>query len=602
LILIFNENKKMDFLTGIDGANYSDQEKNDTYNIHTIAPIENMWFMLNNVEEKRELLLSYVNKYRQRIREHTIKNHPLSQFFKSRNHKFAQKHPRIIIGCTVNISALGSTNPCSFQIENIVHQKPKGILVTNRPRNAAVHIRLRTRPSIITAPPAFERFIRENNMAIVKFDEESKMAKKRIVGDRIVRSMKSCHFSPKLLGDMAAEVQQKMQALQMKQQQKQINTINNSIYNLFSFGNKPIDETCLMYYTSRSYVETGAKHPYMAACSMWLLGWAFTCEAIPVTHLASFSIQNIVATYRMPITIDLPRLEMIWGQDKIEYFGSHFPAAIYTIESSVEKLIIEKANIIKQIRKEIVLDNSWKTQKQRDTDEKVNELLMSYDAFMVKKAFDDRFIFEKKTNKTMDNISMDDQKINDKLKKFFKQDMSNMPSEMKNKYLNKIVGGKPVALIYTNGAIVLTGFPDQDVQVAGFDMIDSMLMHFKIRCEEEDNTIANNSSGVIMIQDKTSTSTQLIVGRPGTSTLPKTTRMGSSQSGSSMDVLSRIVRVEEMAKTARSQTKKEMSNINLMPISKYAPQPNQSTEIVPFSMDSQFESRFSALIKRQRKD
>jgi len=592
----------MDFLTGIDGANYPDPDENDTYNIHTIAPIENMWFMLNNIEEKREFLLSYVNKYRQRIREHTIKNHPLSQFFKCRSHKFVQKYPRIIVGCTVNISALGSTNPYSFQIENIINQKPKGILVTNRPRNAAVHIRLRTRPSIITAPLIFENFIRENNMAIMKFNEESKIAKKRIVGDRIIRSMKNCHFSPRLLGDIAVEVQQKMQSLQLKQQQKQINTNSNPIYNLYSFGNKPIDETYLFYCTSRTCVLTGAKHPYMSACSMWLLGWSFTCESISVTHLASFSIQNIVATYRIPITIDLPRLEMVWGQDKIEYFGSHFPAAIYTIESSVEKLIIEKANIAKQIRKEIIEDNSWKTQKQRETDERVSQLLMSYDAHMIKKSFDDKFVFTKKTNKITDISSMDDQKINEKLKKFFKQDMSNMPSEIKNKFLNKIVGGKPVALIYTNGAIVLTGFPDQDVQVAGIDMIYDMIMHFKIRCEEEDNMIANNSSGAILIEDKTSTSTQLILGnKPGSSTLPKTTKMGSSQTGSSMEALSRMVRVESMAKTAKSQTKKEMSNNNLMPISKASSQPRISndTSIVPFSLNSQFESRFDNLVKRE---
>ncbi len=585
----------MDCLTGIDGANYPTKDGNDTFNIYTIAPIENMWFMTHNIEENRELLLEYVDKYRWLISEHITSDDEFATIVGCRNNKFVKRYPRIIVGCTVNISALGSTNSGSFQIEKVMHKKPRGILVTNRPRNAAVHIRLRTKPSIIAAPLEFENFIRRNNMAILMFDDESKLAMRGIVGDRIVRTIKNYNFSPKLLGDCAADVQCKMKALQMKQQQKQINASNNPISNLFSFGNKPIDETYLTY-TSGSYVLTGAKHPYMSAFSMWILVWSFTCESIPVTHLASFSVQNIVATYRMPITIDLPRLERMWGQAKIEYFGSHFPAAIYTIEQKVEQMIIELANIIKRIRREIIMDNSRKTDTQRKTDKCVGKMLRSYDTHMINKTFNERFVFEKKAKP--EPSTMDEKKINEKLNKFFKRDMSNMPAEMKNKFMNKIMGGKPVGLIYTTGAYVLTGWKDQDVQIAGSEVLYDMLMHFKVKCEEEDNMIADNASGSIVVDAMESSSTQLITSSMGSQ---KQKISIDPQHESTMKTLSQLVRVDDMAKIARSRTRHEALNEGLIVIKR--PNKNKTTEpqpeqkIIPFSRDADLKSRFSNLIK-----
>jgi TATA-box binding protein (TBP) (component of TFIID and TFIIIB) len=597
--LFLLKKKNMDTLASIDGAGYYDAERNDIFNTNLIAPIEGLWFMRHNVDEMRPLLLEYVNKYRLLVSAHIAKNPTFSKIVESRKHSYARQFPRIIVGCTVNISALGSTNAGSFQIDKVMHKKPRGILVPNRPRNAALHIRLRAKPSIIEAPKEFDDFVQKHNMAIMMFDEEFKQAMRGVVGDRIVRAMKSYHFSPKLLGDMAGEVQKKMQDLQLKQNHKQINASNNPLSNLFSFGNKPIDETYLTY-TSGSYVLTGAKHPYMSAFSMWILVWSFTCESIPITHLASFSVQNIVATYRMPITLDLPRLEKFWGQATIEYVESHFPAAICTIDKGTEKLIIELANITKSVRRDIIMDDSWKTDEQRKSDKRVRKMLRSQDAYKIQKVFDQSFVFEKKQQR---EPIIDEDKINKKLAKIFKGDVANMPSEMKTRYMNKIIGGKPVALIYATGAFVLTGWKDQDVQIAAAEVMYDMLMHFKIRCEEEDNKIANTSSGAIVVDAPESECTDLILGGTGYGTT-----IGEAPAGSSMRAIAHMARVDDMARIARSQTRHEVLNQGLIVIKKTKrEQPNQA--LIPFSREATQKSRFNDLIKnvksggkRQRKD
>jgi len=493
----------MDALFAVGWANYPSKEDNDLYNVFAIAPTENFWFLNNKITENKDFLLKYVKEYLELIQRNNKHNNFtfLSQLYK--NNKFIKNIDRVLIGCTVNISALGSTVAGCFDINKILYKEPNGYLHPNRQRNAALHICLRTNSPNVYSIDKIDKFVKKTNLNIKNLYNNDNNTKKKVVGDRVIRSSKTYIVSPKLLGDKDS----REHLVAQQHTASKTNQDNNSLFNLFSCYNKPRDQTYLTY-PSGSFVLTGAKEPYMSLYSQWILTNLFTIEGIPITHLNNFSIQNIVSTFRMPISIDLSRLEKRWGQNKIKYSKIQFPAAIYTIEKKLVEIAIERANIIKEIKRKIIEDNSQKTPEEIKVDQLVDQLVSSYDSHKIKENFKNRFVFRKNNpyQKLLDGETVHDpeyiEEISKEIEKTIHEDLNDDAIISQPLLKKSISKNNPVALIYRTGAIVTTGSNDIDFEIALFEILYDMLLYFKSQCEEEDKNIADSHPNVINLDKK----------------------------------------------------------------------------------------------------
>lgn len=583
----------MDALFAVGWANYPSKEDNDLYNVFAIAPTENFWFLNNKVTKRKDFLLVFVEEYLELIRDHNKKHNFtfLTKLYK--NNKFIKNIDRILVGCTVNISALGSTVAGCFDINKILYKEPNGPLHPNRQRNAALHICLRTNSPYVYSMDKIDEVIKNCNVDGKNIYNIENNTKKRGVGDRIIRSSKSNNTS------------------KINQQQD-----NNSLFNLFSCYNKPRDQTYLTY-PSGSFVLTGAKEPYMSLFSQWILTNLFTIEGIPITHLNNFSIQNIVSTFRIPISIDLSRLEKKWGQNKIKYTSIQFPAAIYKIEKDLVEIAIERANIIKNIKRKILEDNSNKTREQIEMDQLVDQLISSYDSHKIKENFKNRFVFNKNNpyQKLLDGECVHDpeyiDEINKEIQKTIHQDLTNNDVITQPLLKKSVSKNNPVALIYRTGAIVTTGSNDIDFEIALFEILYDMLLFFKSQCEEEDKNIADNHSNIINLEKELpSTSKQLIVQEKKEIALKKEAKqtLGVPQKGSFMRKMSLLARVDNMSNNAKKQTHAEAGRIGYTPISSSNSNKRSNTSVIPVAQPTVKRSRFYDLVhgddasKHQRTD
>ena len=589
----------MDILIGVGWANYSDQEKNDLYNIFAITPIDNFWFIINDIHQKKHLMLEYVNAYNDRVRRHNVEK----LGFLIKNEKFK----KILIGCMVNISALGATTSENFDFKKILGES-KRFLVTNRQRNAASHICIRTNPPITFFPDKIIDFIRSKDKIITKYSSDTnnnnqnpfviqQNTQKGRVGDRTTtKTLKIYYISSKMLGmDHHDHNDHNESNFHDTMHQKTIQSASknqietNSLLNLFSCFNKPYDLTKLVY-PSGSMVLTGAKHPYMALYSLCILMWQFSCEGIATTHLKNFSIQNIVSTFRMPVSFDLLRLEKKWTGSNIRYSQIRFPAAIYNIEKGVTDIIIQRANIRKAIRNEIINDSRFIDEDMIVPTQKMLSLTRSYNTSRIQKSIQDKNKpkIDLLSNEKKDHPSSSKNNINEieeEIIKTIEKDLSD-GSGMKL----KIRPDKLVALIYTTGAVILTGPHDEDIQIAAYEVIYDLLMDFKRRCNIEDEKIADDEIEPNLLLthsvDKPSSISELIpfssssISSSSSSSSEKQNMvLGVSQKGSVMQKISAMVQLQHMADVAKKRKTSELRKQNFVPIAHQSPSFSSSSSV-----------------------
>ena len=538
------------YLPGWSG--FSKQEKIDTFDINAILPHDRFWWVFNNIDENRELLLKYVRLYKKRIEENDFK-HNLNVAAKLSKYKtkFTEKR-KILIGTTVNISALGSTVPGQVKINKILCKDPNGYLVANRQRNAAVLCCERTFPPDFVTNDDINEFISQYNLNCPVFNDDNSQ-KKRAIGDRIMRSNKSISFPPRMLGSHESKIQNTMLEAQ---NYKKVQQEKMALMQMFTSNQKPRDQTYLTY-PSGPFVLTGAKDPYMSKYSMWVQMWLLSWEGIPITHLKSLSIQNVVSTFKMPFTFDLERLERKWGNTKIEFIRSPFPAAIYTIEESVIKIAIERANIIKQIRKEIILDLSNKTKEEREILEEVHRLTQGYESAQLHKKFEENFMFENQLDPVQNQT--DEAKMKEILESTEDETEKLLHMNTAKFFDNAILSrlrkykGKPVCLIYTPGAIVLTGSHDIDFKTAFYQILYDKLLLFKVECEDEDKKIANDCCN-----DNFNVEITGEIPPTGKGKSKKSKKaIGMSEQGSLMRRIASMTQLRNMSRIAQNPSKKD---------------------------------------------
>ena len=562
----------MDALFCVNWGNFVDKEENELFNLHALAPTDNFWYLSNNPIEKKELLLKYLKKYQKLLERHNQK-HNLT-FLKKiyENNSFLKNTERILVGCTVNISALCSTVNKTFDISKILYKEPNGCLYTNRQRNAASHICLRTILPTMIQYKKFDHILQKYNVLNSRTTDitDKNLNTKKTVGDKTTRINKTCQSNYETSKSSTSN------STNSKKNQDA-----HSLFNLLYSQNKPRDQTYLTY-PSGSAVLTGAKEAYMALLSQWTLANLFTIEGIPITYLNNFSIQNIVATFRIPTTIDLIRLEAVWGDAQIRYTKIQFPAGIFTPEKKVIEMAWERANIIKQIRKEIIFDNSHKSSDDLKVDVLLDGLLSSYDSFKIKEKYERQNVIKSSS------AQLDIHKQNiEKAKQHDPEFMEEMNQQILKSISNDIspikispgidLGSNPVALIYRTGPIVITGSDDIDFEIALFEILYDMLMLFKNNCEEKDKIIADNCSNVInldklnnqnnnvkslVLQKEIDDKNKKMIIQENKKTI------GVAPKGSFMRKLSLLAKIDNIASNAEKATKVESSQVGYEAINK----------------------------------
>jgi len=511
--------------------------------------------------ENKDLLLKYVQLYKHKIKENSLKHRfNFDEFFSSCSSKYVEKR-KILIGNTVNISALGSTVPGVFKINQILCKDPNGYLVSNRQRNAAVLWCERTYPPDFVTNEEINEFIKGYNLSFSLLENDG--VRRKNIGDRTMRSVKTTSISAQIFDNNEPNIQK---TITNSQKMKQIQQEKNALIQMFSNNQKPRDQTSLTY-SSGPFVLTGAKDIDMSKYSMWIQMWLLCWEGIPITHLKSLSIQNVVSTFKMPFKFDLERLEKKWGNNKIEFIKSPFPAAIYTIEESLINIAVERANILKQIKRMIIEDNEKKTPEEKEIDAEVARLTSGYESFQLQKKFQHNFVFE---NDLQKRNEMEKELNQEKLHEIF-ESTEDEPEKLlymnSTTYFDKNIiprlrkyKGKPVCLIYTPGAIVITGSHDIDVKTAFYEILYDKLTQFKIECEEEDRIIANQSC-----HDNLQPENPIFKEDPNKKKKIKNT-IGMSETGSFMRRIEKMTQLRQIARTTKKPSHSETRKQGLIKI------------------------------------
>ena len=533
---------------------FSSQKKNDDFNIKAIMPHLRFYWIFNDIEVNRPILLKYVRKYLRMIQEIDLKHGTDIESKLARYKTSYTKKRKILMGTTVNISALGNTVPGVFKINRILCRDPNGYLVCNRQRNAAVLCCERTFPPDFVANEEINAFIDRYNLSCPIFDDDNSQ-KKKFIGDRIMRANKSISFPPKMLGSHESKIQN---TILESQNYKQVQQEKAALHQMFSNNQKPRDQTYLTY-PSGPFVLTGAKDKYMSYYSMWILMWLLSKEGIPINHLRALSIQNVVSTFKMPFSFDLERLEKKWGDTKIEFIRSPFPAAIYTIEESVIKIAIEKANALKQIRKQIVEDLSLKSDRHRQIREEVLRLTRSYEGCQIEKSLEQISVFENQIDPFQNQT--DEAKFKEILESTEDETEKLLHMNSAKCFDNNILSrlrkhkGKPVCLIYAPGAIVLTGSHDIDFKTAFYEILHGKLLLFKVECEDEDRKIANKCCKDGFNDEMYQPEPEYPKG--GRSNRSQKT-IGMSEQGSLMRRIANMTQLQKMSRIAQNPSSREM--------------------------------------------
>lgn len=327
--------------------------------------------------------------------------------------ELAQMESRRVVGCTVNVSALGKSPTGPFDMNQIIYSEPNGCYVSNRRRNSASRLCIRPPTPMISMPEDLLRYTRMKSTSNVPKSDEEKSRKRPMPSKNGIEE----------------------------------EITKDTGIGLFACTNKPKDQTFLVY-PSGAFVLTGAQDSFTALYGMMLLIWMLACEGMHIDHMAQFSPQNIVTTFRFPHRIDLKALKEAM-RDELEFLNKRFPAAIFHPDAKHIERAEKRALELKQLHYDIVTDKSW-----MDADEKqVDDLLMlstsCHETTELKKRYEDQILG--KIERPED-------------------DLPEFEDKKKEKYL--------AVIIHSTGAIVITGVDDPYVELAFYEIIYEILSRF----------------------------------------------------------------------------------------------------------------------------
>lgn len=438
---------------GWDG--FREDDEVSEYDVQAAMPTDCLWSLFN--EERREAkehVRRHVRQYLSKVKKNKtawwiskIVSRSVSRNVANARRKFMYGASRQLVGCSVNVSALATSTPESFDINKILHSAKRGPLQVNRKRNAAVQVPIRiVAPTRKLSPQLRALMSRPTMHEILDFSSESLDT----IGDRSSRDMstsKAKRTSKQYPGYATSSP----------------GHAPGSLTDLIRCKGMPRDHKSLTY-PSTSNVLTGANDPTMALHCTYVCQWYLAKEGLPCDCLESFSIQNDVSTFRMPIEIDLERLKSRWGS-VVSYVPRNFPAAIFRPPDSLVDEAKGFAASIKQLRRTIIEDEAWRPPEELES--------RRYIAAQVASA---------KFNRRRQNLLEDVTRIGSRRSVVKDADAIRAANKAARRFIRtdrKLDGSSSiVALIYSTGAIVVTGTSDLDVSMGLFDRLYDDIMLF----------------------------------------------------------------------------------------------------------------------------
>jgi TATA-box binding protein (TBP) (component of TFIID and TFIIIB) len=209
--------------------------------------------------------------------------------------------------------------------------------------------------------------------------------------------------------------------------------------------------------------------------------WSLKVEEIEIGYLKSFGIQNLAATWRRNKTIDLDKLKERMGE-AITYEKEDFPSAMLRMRKKDKTNIERRAQLIKDMRKEIIEDDSWRSTEEKECIEWIRHNTFSPLLMKIRQQQESKYRCKKPDESAI--IEMDFMYGSRYIQKMVK--MENKPNPQ-------------IALLSNSGVVVTTGVHDMDYMVAMYFIILNILWDFE---REEKNsesalTVINNQTAVI---------------------------------------------------------------------------------------------------------
>lgn len=346
--------------------------------------------------------------------------------------EMAKIDSRRVVGCTVNVSALGKSPTGPFDMNQIIYSEPNGCYVSNRRRNSASRLCIRPPTPMVDMP---EDLLRYTRMKSTSYVHEEAPSRKRSSSGRADDG----------------------------------ESTRDTGIGLFACTDKPKDQTFLVY-PSGAFVLTGAQDSYTALYGMLLLIWMLACEGMHIDHMAQFSPQNIVTTFRFPHRIDLKALKSAM-RDELEFLNKRFPAAIFHPDAKNIERAEKRARELKKLHYDIVTDRSWMGAEERAVD----DLLAASTACYETEQLDQRY--EKQILGTLSDSGVDIEE--------FEAEGIRVPKHVAAaaRASSNSGGGKKkekflAVIIHSTGAIVITGVDDPYVELAFYEIMYEKLSRF----------------------------------------------------------------------------------------------------------------------------
>jgi TATA-box binding protein (TBP) (component of TFIID and TFIIIB) len=333
---------------------------------------------------------------------------------------------RRVVGCTVNVSALGKSPTGPFSMEGLVYSDPNGCWAANRRRNSASRVCIRPPTPMVSMSEELMRYTRMKTTRFVHESEKEFPTRKRS------RSSRDNEESTRDTG-----------------------------IGLFACTDKPKDQTFLVY-PSGAFVLTGAQDSYTALYGMMLLIWMLSCEGMKIDHMAQFSPQNIVTTFRFPHRIDLKALKNAM-KDELEFLNKRFPAAIFHPDAKNIKRAMRRARKLKKLHHKIVTDKSWMGREDRESDDLLSLSTNCPETVRLRERYEDQ-ILGKLDDHGEDTLELDIEACESKTLR---------RSDHRNKHDKYLA-----VIIHSTGAIVITGVDDPYVELAFYEIMYEKLIHF----------------------------------------------------------------------------------------------------------------------------
>jgi TATA-box binding protein (TBP) (component of TFIID and TFIIIB) len=353
---------------------------------------------------------------------------------------------RMLVGCTVNVSALGISPLGRFNMNDIIYKQSNGCFTANRNRNSAARVCIRAPTPVPQMPDEVKEYMNMQTTHHVP----RRAAERKDPPASQQQSRKRGRNSTKTSNTTTRP---------RSTAKKSNDEAKDTGVGLFGCTTKPRDQTFLVY-PSGAFVLTGAQDSYTALYSMNLLTWMLCCEGMRIDHMEKFSPQNIVSTFRLPFEINLKALEKDMG-DELEFLKKRFPAAIFHPDMSNIEMAEKRAAKLRDLRHKIVSDYSWMNEREEKLKSDVARSVGSFSRDQVVKRYDDQMM-----DRLDDNIDVDD--LVDDMEDIFKKD----------KHSGKRKDKELAVIIHSTGALVITGVSDPFLEMAFYEIMYERLSRF----------------------------------------------------------------------------------------------------------------------------